>query len=109
RSSGCAFADTVKIRVATTTLRRPIVSPKLGSRLLLFHKRLGPTLGNPTYLMSLQCIGGRPPPEGGSGWESESLRVFNTRQESGNGTRELRTGPDLCLNMGPAIREWVPL
>src|SRR5215472_8039084 len=35
---------------------------------------------------------GRPPPGRGGGWESESLRVFNTRQESGNGTRELRTG-----------------
>jgi hypothetical protein len=44
---------------------------------------------------------GRPPPGKGGGGESESLRVFNPRQESGNGTRELRTGPDLCLNMGP--------
>src|SRR5262249_33712129 len=35
---------------------------------------------------------GRPPAGRGGGWESESLRVFNTRQESGNGTRELRTG-----------------
>src|SRR5215469_6056617 len=32
---------------------------------------------------------GRPPPVGRGGWQSESLRVFNTRQESGNGTREL--------------------
>src|SRR5215475_1963104 len=30
---------------------------------------------------------GRPPPGKGRGWESESFRVFNTRQESGNGTR----------------------
>src|SRR5262249_6469283 len=37
----------------------------------------------------------------GGGWESESLRVFNTRQESGNGTRELRNRSDLCLNVGP--------
>jgi hypothetical protein len=35
---------------------------------------------------------GSPPPGRGGGWESESSRVFNTRQESGNGTRELRTG-----------------
>src|SRR5262249_20202057 len=35
---------------------------------------------------------GRPPPVEGGGWESESLRVFNTRRESGNGTRELRAG-----------------
>jgi hypothetical protein len=33
-----------------------------------------------------------PPASERGGWESESLRVFNTRQESGNGTRELRTG-----------------
>src|SRR5262249_15695791 len=33
-----------------------------------------------------------PPAWERGGWESESLRVFNTRQESGNGTRELRTG-----------------
>src|SRR5262245_34484715 len=31
----------------------------------------------------------RPPAGRRGGWESESLRVFNTRQESGNGTREL--------------------
>src|SRR5215467_3924328 len=31
-------------------------------------------------------------PGRGGGWESESLRVFNPRQESGNGTREMRTG-----------------
>src|SRR5215467_4508371 len=35
---------------------------------------------------------GEPPPGREGGWESEPLRVFNTRQESGNGTRELRAG-----------------
>src|SRR5262245_8040288 len=43
---------------------------------------------------------GRPPPGRGGGWESESLRVFNTRQESGNGTRELRTGSSICGQYG---------
>jgi|SRR5215467_11627566 len=53
---------------------------------------------------------GRPPPGRGGAWESESLRVFNTRQESGNGTRELRTGSrsvpqygDPDPRLGPAL------
>ena len=44
------------------------------------------------------------------GWESESLRVFNTRQESGNGTRVLGTGSlsvpqiwDRNPRLGPAL------
>src|SRR5262245_38089814 len=45
---------------------------------------------------------GRPPPVEGGKWESESPRVFNTRQESGNGTRELRTGSR------SVIRDWGP-
>src|SRR5215467_9434028 len=42
---------------------------------------------------------GRPPPVEGGGWESESLRVFNTRQESGNGTRVLRIGVPTCASI----------
>jgi hypothetical protein len=42
-------------------------------------------------------------------WESESLRVFNTRQESGNGTQKLRTGSRSVLQYGARIRDWVPL
>jgi len=52
---------------------------------------------------------GRPPPGRGGGWESESLRVFNTRQESGSGTRELRTGTRSVPQYGTRIRDWVPL
>jgi hypothetical protein len=52
---------------------------------------------------------GRPPPGKGGGWESESLRVFNPRQESGNGTRELRTGSRSVPQYGTGIRGWVPL
>src|SRR6516165_2109222 len=52
---------------------------------------------------------GRPPPGRGAGWESESLRVFNTRQESGKGTRELRTGSRCVLQYGTRIRDRVPL
>src|SRR5215469_18740389 len=37
---------------------------------------------------------GRPPPGRGGGWESESLRVFNTRQESGQ--------------WDPRTENWVP-
>jgi hypothetical protein len=45
---------------------------------------------------------GRPPPVEGGGWESESFRLFNKRQESDNGTRELRTGSrSVHFNMGP--------
>src|SRR5215472_14329334 len=51
---------------------------------------------------------GRPPPGRGGGWESESLRVFNTRQESGNGTRELRTGSRSVPQYGARIRDWGP-
>src|SRR5262249_24832136 len=40
----------------------------------------------------------------GGGWQSESLRVFNTRQESGSGTRELRTGPRSVPQYGTRIR-----
>src|SRR5262249_16605965 len=47
---------------------------------------------------------GRPPPGRGGGWESESLGVFNTRQESGNGTRELRTGSRSVLQWDPNPR-----
>src|SRR5262245_47849356 len=52
---------------------------------------------------------GRPRPGRGGGWESESLRGFNTRQESGNGTRKLRTGSRSVLQYGTRIRDWVPL
>src|SRR6516164_2007431 len=52
---------------------------------------------------------GRPPPGRGAGWESESLRVFNTRQESGNGTPKLRTGSRSVLQYGTRIRDWVPV
>jgi len=51
---------------------------------------------------------GRPPPVEGGGWESESLPVFNTRVESGNGTRELRTGSRSVPQYGTRIRDWVP-
>src|SRR5215470_6076467 len=52
---------------------------------------------------------GRPPPGRGGGWESESLRVFNTCQESGNGTRVARTGSRSVLQYGTRIRDWIPL
>src|SRR5262245_34869793 len=42
------------------------------------------------------------------GWESESLRVFNTRQKSGNGTRELRTGSRPVPQYGIRIRDRGP-
>src|SRR5262252_6807863 len=42
---------------------------------------------------------GRLPAGRRGGWESESLRVFNTRQESGNGTRELRTRSSICASI----------
>src|SRR5262245_64875029 len=42
---------------------------------------------------------GRSPPGRGGGWESESLPVFNTRQESGNGTQVLRTGVPICASI----------
>src|SRR5215470_15146101 len=51
---------------------------------------------------------GRPPPGRGGGWESESLRVFNTRQESSNGTRELRTGSRPVPQYGTRIRDRGP-
>src|SRR5262249_22413700 len=43
------------------------------------------------------------------GRESESLRAFNTRQESGKGTRVLGTGSRSVLQYGTRIRDWVPL
>ena len=52
---------------------------------------------------------GRPPPVEGGGWESDSLRVFNTRQESGNGTRKLRTRSRSVLQYGTRIGDWVPV
>src|SRR5215813_8507873 len=51
---------------------------------------------------------GRPLPGRGGGWGAESLRVFNTRQESGNGTRELITGSRSVPQYGTRIRDWVP-
>src|SRR5262249_41308680 len=51
---------------------------------------------------------GKPPAGRRGGWESESLRVFNARQESGNGTRELRTGSRSVPQYGTRIRDWVP-
>src|SRR5262249_56779870 len=50
-----------------------------------------------------------PPAWERGGWQSESLRVFNTRQESGNGTQELRTGSRSVIQYGTRIRDWVPL
>ena len=52
---------------------------------------------------------GGPPPVEGGGWESDSLRVFNTRQESGNGTRKLRTRSRSVLQYGTRIGDWVPV
>src|SRR5262249_40854067 len=56
------------------------------------------------FLVSFSKLGpvqtGRPPLVGGGGWQSESLRVLNTRQEFGNGTRELRTGSSICGQYG---------
>src|SRR5262249_663598 len=43
------------------------------------------------------------PAGGRDGWEWESLRVFNTRQESGNGTRVLGTGSLSVLQYGTRI------
>src|SRR6516225_982965 len=61
------------------------------------------------FLKSGPVQTGRPPPGRGGGWESESLRVFNTRQESGNGTPKLRTGSRSVLQYGTGIRDWVPV
>src|SRR5215468_7254734 len=51
------------------------------------------------FLKSGPVQTGRPPPGRGGGWESESLRVCSTRQESGNGTRVLRIGVAICASI----------
>src|SRR6516165_11333967 len=61
------------------------------------------------FLKSGPVQTGRPPPVERGGWESDSLRVFNTRQESGNGTRKLRTRSRSVLQYGTSIGDWVPV
>src|SRR5262245_29260770 len=64
------------------------------------------------FIFSFSKLGpvqtGRPRRGEGEDWESESLRVFNTRQESGNGTRELRTGSRPVPQYGTRIRDRGP-
>src|SRR5262249_11940443 len=51
---------------------------------------------------------GRPPPVEGADGSRSSSRVCNTRQESGNGPRERRTGSRSMPQYGTRIRDWVP-
>jgi hypothetical protein len=63
-----------------------------------------------SFLATGSGANGTTPVGKGGGWDSESLRVFNARQESGNGTREAENWVPICASiwdphpkLGPAL------